>query len=68
MRIFNKQLGKDGMVDLTLDGRFLTFTGLEAEKLRESILAVQTDDAILSWVNRHAKPHSEKEKAGGPRR
>jgi hypothetical protein len=46
----------------TLDGRFLTFTGLDAEGLRRAILASKTDAEILAWVERHAKPHSEAEK------
>jgi len=46
----------------TLDGRFLTFTGLDAEGLRRAILASKTDKEILAWVERHAKSHPEPEK------
>jgi hypothetical protein len=47
---------------LTLDGRFLTFTGLEAEELRRAILDAKTDEEVLVWLERHAKPHTEGEK------
>lgn len=47
---------------LTCDGRLLTFTGLDAEKLRHAILAAKTDGEILAWVEQHAKPHTETEK------
>ena len=47
---------------LTLDGRFLWFTGLDAEKLREAILTAENDDAVLAWVERHAIPHNPSEK------
>ncbi|MBI3609732.1 MAG: DUF5069 domain-containing protein [Nitrospirae bacterium] len=47
---------------LTLDGRLLTFTGLDAEELRRAILAVKTDEEVLVWVERHAKPHTKTEK------
>ena len=47
---------------LTLDGRFLTFTGLDAEQLRKAILATRSDDEVLVWVQTHARPHSEAEK------
>jgi hypothetical protein len=46
----------------TLDGRFLAFTGLDAEKLRETILTAKNDEAVLAWVERHAIPHSPSEK------
>jgi hypothetical protein len=47
---------------LTLDGRLLTFTGLDAEELRRAILVAKTDEEVLTWVERHAKPHTEAEK------
>jgi hypothetical protein len=47
---------------LTLDGRLLTFTGLNAEALRRAILTSKTDVEIFAWVERHAKPHTEGEK------
>ena len=45
-----------------LDGRFIAFTGLDAEALRAAILASPDDPAILTWVERHAKPHTAGEK------
>jgi hypothetical protein len=45
-----------------LDGRFLAFTGLDAERLRNAILSARTDDEVLAWVERHARPHSDAEK------
>jgi len=47
---------------LTLDGRLLAFTGLDAEELRRAILAAKTDEEILAWVERHAKPHTDDDK------
>ena len=43
---------------LTLDGRFLTFTGLAAEALRTAILAAKSDEAVLNWVEKKARPSS----------
>jgi hypothetical protein len=40
----------------TLDGRFLDFTGLNAEALRRVIVFSRTDDEVLAWVRRHAMP------------
>ncbi len=45
-----------------LDGRFLAFTGLDADRLKDAILSARTDDAVLAWVERHAHPHSDSEK------
>ena len=50
---------------LTLDGRFLMFTGLDAEELRRAILAAKTDEEVLIWIERHATPHTEAEKRKG---
>jgi len=47
---------------LTLDGRLITFTGLDAEELRRAILDSKTDEEVLTWIKRHAKPHTEGEK------
>jgi len=47
---------------LTLDGRFLTFTGLDAETLREAILSVKTDKEIHAWVERHALARTPEER------
>jgi Domain of unknown function (DUF5069) len=41
---------------ITLDGRFLAFTGLNAEALREAILSSRDDDEVLAWVQQHARP------------
>ena len=46
----------------TLDGRFLTFTGLNAEALRQVILSSRTDDEVLAWVQEHARPTTAAEK------
>ena len=48
--------------ELTLDGRFLTFTGLNAEVLRQAILSSRTDDEVLAWVQEHARPTTAEEK------
>ena len=42
--------------EYTLDGRFLAFTGLNAEALRQVIVSSRTDDDVLAWVQAHAKP------------
>jgi hypothetical protein len=47
---------------LTLDGRLLTFTGIDAEELRRAILAAKTDEKVLAWVEKHARPHADGEK------
>ncbi|HEY4485633.1 MAG TPA: DUF5069 domain-containing protein [Nitrospiria bacterium] len=47
---------------LTLDGRFLSFTGLDAEELRLAILGSPTDDAVLDWVGKNARPCPAEEK------
>ncbi len=46
----------------TLDGRFLAFTGLDAEALRQAIRSSSTDADVLAWVQTHAKPATEAEK------
>ena len=46
----------------TLDGRFLAFTGLNAEALRQVILSSRTDDEVLAWVQEHARPTTAAEK------
>lgn len=45
-----------------LDGRFLAFTGLDAEALRGAILSSPDDAAVLSWVERHGTPRTDAEK------
>lgn len=47
---------------LTLDGRFLSFTGLNTEALHRVILSSRTDDEVLAWVQKHAKPITAVEK------
>lgn len=47
---------------LTLDGRFLSFTELNAEALRQVILSNRTDDEVLAWVQEHARPTTALEK------
>jgi gluconokinase len=39
----------------TIDGRFLTYTGVDAEPLRQAILSSQTDEEVLAWIQTHAK-------------
>ena len=48
--------------EFTLDGRFLAFTGLDAEVLRRVILSSSTDDNVLAWVQKHARPTTAVEK------
>ena len=48
--------------EFTLDGRFLIFTGLNAEALRQAILSSRTDVEVLAWVQQHARPTSAEEK------
>ena len=48
--------------EYTLDGRFLSFTGLDAEALRQVIVSSCTDDEVLAWVQNHAKPATPSEK------
>ncbi len=45
-----------------LDGRFLAFTGLDGEQLRRVILSETSDEAVLTWVESHARPHTPAEK------
>lgn len=52
----------------TLDGRFLAFTGLNAEELREAILANPTDEDVLQWVRDRARPATAQEKRCGRRK
>ena len=47
---------------VTLDGRFLAFTGLEGEALRTVILSCETDEPVVQWVAHHATRHSTEEK------
>ncbi len=47
---------------MTLDGKFLAFTGLDREQLKQAILASESDASVLAWVEGHAKPHSSDEK------
>jgi hypothetical protein len=44
-----------------LDNRFLQFTGLDGEKLREVILASRRDEEVLAWVEKNAIRHTAKE-------
>lgn len=47
---------------ITLDGRFLTYTGVDAESLRQAILSSQTDEEVLAWIQAHAKPATVQDK------
>ncbi len=46
----------------TLDQRLVQFAGLDGEKLREAILASETDQEVLAWVEKNAICHTEEEK------
>lgn len=46
----------------TLDGRFLAFTGLNREALRKTVISLDTDEAILAWIEKNAQYHTEDEK------
>lgn len=45
-----------------LDGRFLAFTGVDAEALQGAILSSADDEAIFAWVEHHGRPRSDAEK------
>ena len=47
---------------LSMDGRFLTFTGLDGEALRRAILATNSDTEVVTWVKEHAHSHSDTDK------
>jgi hypothetical protein len=51
-----------GSSAMTLDGWLLEFTGLDAEELKKAILSAESDEAVLDWVESHARPHSTAEK------
>lgn len=46
---------------LSLDGRFLAFTGLQPEALRQAVLSNDDDEAILAWVTATALLHTSQE-------
>lgn len=46
---------------LPLDGRFLAFTGLQREALRQAVLSNDDDEAILAWVTATALLHTSQE-------
>ncbi|MBS0156964.1 MAG: DUF5069 domain-containing protein [Nitrospira sp.] len=46
---------------LSLDGRFLAFTGLQREALRQAVLSNDDDEAILAWVTATALLHTSQE-------
>ncbi len=47
---------------MTLDRKFLAFTGQDREELKRAILASESDESVLAWVEDHAKPHSSDDK------
>lgn len=51
-----------GSSSTTLDGQLLEFMGLDGEELKKAILLTDSDEALLSWVESHALPHSMTEK------
>lgn len=46
---------------LPLDGRFLAFTGLQSEALRQAVLSKDDERDILAWVMQGAVLHSPQE-------
>ncbi|MCC6966620.1 MAG: DUF5069 domain-containing protein [Nitrospira sp.] len=46
---------------LPLDGRFLAFTGLQPEALRQAVLGRDSEEEILAWVAQAAVPHGSQE-------
>ncbi|HSN03385.1 MAG TPA: DUF5069 domain-containing protein [Nitrospira sp.] len=57
--VYHRNLLRPGV---TLDGRFLAFTGLDGEALRQVVLSSAVDEPVMQWIARHARPHSEEEK------
>jgi hypothetical protein len=51
-----------GQNPITLDSQFLAFTGLDGEELRNAILLAESDEEVIDWVERRARPHSSAEK------
>lgn len=51
-----------GTEPLTLDRRFLVFTGLDRDEFRKVILWAKSDKEVLAWVEQHAKPHTPAER------
>ncbi len=48
----------------TLDGRFMEFSSVGPDALREAILSLPDDRAVLDWVERNGRPHTDSEKTG----
>jgi hypothetical protein len=44
------------VAELTLDGRFLSFTELDTKALHHVILSRHTDAEVLAWIQAHARP------------
>ena len=51
-----------GTGPLTLDRRFLVFTGLDRDEFRQAILSAKSDKEVLAWVEQHARPHTPAER------
>ncbi len=49
---------------LPLDGRFMAFTGLQPEVLRQAVLGRDSEEEILAWVTHAAVPHGSQEIRG----
>ncbi|MEO5656194.1 MAG: DUF5069 domain-containing protein [Nitrospiria bacterium] len=45
-----------------LDGRFLAFSGVDAQALRQAIRSSPHDEGVLLWVEHHGRPRSDAEK------
>lgn len=47
---------------ITLDGRLLTFIGVEGEALRETVVTSDGDEPVIRWIAERGYSHSEEEK------
>lgn len=55
---YHENLLKEGK---TFDGRFMSFTGISSEDLRQAILESKTDEEVLSWILTKSKTKTERE-------
>lgn len=58
---YRENLLKPGNV--ALDGRFMEFSGVGPEPLRNAILSLPDDAAVLAWVERNGRVRTDSEKA-----
>ena len=57
--VYHRNLLRPG---LTLDGRLLTFTGVDGEALREMVVTSDADEPIIRWITEYGHSHSEEDK------